>query len=207
MRSLGLIGLAKIELPGTTVRLCDGGFMVWAGETYRAKHPTFGTIASIEALSEGIGDQIPALQMVMFPNTDAAVADLSAPGFQQSRARFWIGDYNPETGALITAPELMFDGFVDLTTFKVGRSSRELAMSIVAVVERLFELNIGNSLNPTWHKSIWPGETGQDNATGLVRQVAWGVEAPAGSGSGGYGSRGSGSGGGGGQFGTNELAF
>ncbi len=182
MITVSLTGLAKIELPGTTVRLCDGGFIVWGGETYRSHHPVFGAIGSIEALGDGLGDQVPALQMVMYPAADAAAADLSRPGFQQARARFWIGNYNPETGALVGTPELMFDGFVDLTTLKVGRSSRELAISIVDMLERLFELNIGNSLNPVWHKSVWPGETGHDNATALVRQVAWGVEAPVSSG-------------------------
>src|SRR3546814_8736110 len=46
-------------------------------------------------------------------------------------------------------------------------ASRELAVSVVSLAERLFELNIGNSLNSAWHKSVWPGELGHDNATGL----------------------------------------
>ena len=53
--------------------------------------------------------------------------------------------------------------------------------------------NSGNSLSAAWHKSVWPGETGHDQATGLKTPVAWGVASPPGGVSGG--------GGGGGSFG------
>src|SRR3546814_14440890 len=59
-----------------------------------------------------------------------------------------------------------------------GYVGAEVAVSVVSLAERLFELNIGNSLNSAWHKSVWPGELGHDNATGLSIPVAWGVESP-----------------------------
>jgi hypothetical protein len=70
----------------------------------------------------------------------------------------------------------MFFGQIDQTVFKLGRATRDLAMTIVAKLERLFLRNEGNSLSPTFHKSVWPGETGHDNATGLVIPIAWGTE-------------------------------
>src|SRR3546814_1850748 len=63
-----------------------------------------------------------------------------------------------------------------------GYVGAEVAVSVVSLAERLFELNIGNSLNSAWHKSVWPGELGHDNATGLSIPVAWGVESPRSSG-------------------------
>lgn len=180
MKRLALTGLVKIELPDDTIRLCDGGFFVWGAETYRSLDATFGTISSIDALTEGVGDEVPALDLLFLPPSTAAVADLSQPGYQKSRARFWLAEYDVETGLIDGDPDLLFDGQIDQTTLTVGRDTRELAMSIVSNAERLFERNIGNSLNAAFQKAVWPGDTGHDNATGLGRQVAWGVESPAG---------------------------
>lgn len=175
MKRVALIGLVKIELPAVTVLLCDGGFIVWGSDTYKSKHATFGTIGGIQRMSEGLADQVPALEMTLLPPADASIADLAQPGYQKSRVRFWLGEYDVAAGALIGTPDLLFDGQIDQTILNLDRS---LAITVVSKAERLFELNIGNSLNPSFHKSVWPGETGHDNATGLGKPIAWGVEAP-----------------------------
>jgi len=175
---LALVGLVKMELPTGDVLWCDGGFQVWGADTFTSKDDTFGVIASIEPLSEGITDEVPAMELVIYPAGDATPADLSQPGFQTSRIRFWVGEYDRATGLLIGTPELIFDGMLDQTRLTVGKS-RQLAMSIVSLSERMLAMNIGNSQNPNFHKLVWPGETGHDNATGLSQQVAWGTELPA----------------------------
>ncbi len=190
MQILSVRGLLKIELPEHTVRLCDAGFIVWDGETYRGKDALFGTIGSVEVLAEGKGDEIPALEMELMPPKTAAIADLSKPGYQRSRVRFWIAEWDRASGAISGTPELMYDGQIDQTSLKIGKE-RKLTMTVVSNAERLFELNIGNTLNPGFHKSVWPGEKGHDNATGLTVPVAWGVASP------GYAGGGSGFGGGG----------
>lgn len=177
MQRVSLIGLIKIELPATTIRICDGGFVVFAGETYRSKDDVFGSIGSLGAMTEGIGEEIPALEMTLLPAATSAPATLSQPGFQKSTVRLWVGEKNEELGTIVGTPDLLFLGQIDQTVFRIGRSSRELAMTIVAKLERLFLRNEGNSLSAMFHKSVWPGETGHDNATGLVRPIAWGVEA------------------------------
>ncbi len=174
----GLTGLVKIELPTTTIRLCDGGIIDFDGETYKASDPTFGTIASVDSLQEGVGNEVPALDAIMYPPGTAAIAELSQPGFQRSRVRFWLGNYDRDTGELTGSPTLMFDGQIDQTTLTVGKDRRELAMSIVSTAELLFERNTGNSLNPVFQKSVWAGDTGHDNAIGLGVPIAWGVESP-----------------------------
>lgn len=199
MISRSIAGLVKIELPSSiTVRLCDGGVIYWGAETFTAKHSTFGSVASVRPMSEGVGDEVPALEMVLIPSPTATAGDLVQPGFQTSRVRFWIADYTIATGAVSGTPDLIFDGAIDQCILSVGAQRRDLAMSIVATVERLFQGNIGNSLSPVWHKSIWSGETGHDNATGLSIPIAWGVESPNSAGSF------SGGGGGGGGFSRNE---
>ena len=190
MKRIALTGLFKIELPGRTVLLCDGGAIAWNGETYRSRDALFGNIASVEALAEGQGDEIPALDLELQPPGTAAVAELSKPGYQTSRVRLWIAEYDVASGQVVGTPEGIFDGQIDQTTLRAGRSARVLSMTVVSNAERLFELDIGNTLSPTFHKSIWPGELGHDNASGLSVPVAWGVESPRrASGAGGVGGR------------------
>lgn len=188
---IGLTGLVQIEFPEYTVRLCDGAFFTFEGNTFRSEDPEFGTLGSVEPLSEGVGDSVPALQMMLLPPEDTPPATLSQPGYQTSRVRFWIAEFDADTGQ-ITSADIQFDGQVDQTVLEASDRDRKLIMSVVSLAERLFEGNIGNTLNPTFHKSIWPGERGHDNATGLAIPVAWGTEGPGSGGS----SRGSGGGGG-----------
>jgi hypothetical protein len=179
MQTLALIGLLKIELPDATVRLCDGGFIEFDGETYRSTDPVFGGIASLQSLTEGVGEEIPALELTLNPSGDSAAADLSQPGFQKSAVRLWVGEYDVDAGTLTGTPDLLFFGQIDQTILRIGRSARDLAMTIVSTLERLFMRNEGNTLSPTFHKSVWPGELGHDNATGLTINDAWGVESSA----------------------------
>lgn len=180
-QSVGLMGLCEIQLPSGNVFLCDGGFMEFGGQTYRATDQLLGMIGSIAAMGEGTGSEIPALQMVLLPPQDVSPGDLVQPGWQRSRARFWIGEFSPDTGTLLSAPDLVFDGQLDQTTLSAG-AGRSLSVTVVSLAERLFERNTGNSLTSAWHKSIWPGELGHDNATGLAVQVAWGTASPPSSG-------------------------
>lgn len=178
METISLTGLLKIELPGADVLLCDGGFFSFAGDIYRSFDPLFGVISSVEGLEEGLGDEVPALELEFAPPASAAVGDLSQPGYQQARVRLWIGEYDPDTGLIVGDPQLEFDGMVDQTSLRVSRSERTLAVTVVSTAERLFQRNIGNSLSPAFHKSLFPGELGHDNATGLKVPVAWGVANP-----------------------------
>lgn len=196
MQRVGLIGLLRIDLPDATVRLCDGGFVEFDGETYLSADPVFGGIASLEALTEGVGEEIPAMELALNPSGASAPADLSQPGFQRSMVKLWIGEKDEDAGTLVGTPDLLFFGQIDQTVLRVGRAARDLAMTIVSTLERLFMRNEGNSLSPVFHKSVWPGETGHDNATGLTVAVAWGVEKAA-AGGGAFGGVVGGSGGGG----------
>jgi hypothetical protein len=178
MDRIWLAGIMKMQLrDGRTIRLCDGGFIVVDGETYRSSDGDFGTIGSMEAFSEGVGDTVPAFKMTFLPESTAAAAQISAPGMQGSITRFYVVEVDADAGTPIGAPDLMFDGQIDQTLLRIGRGKRELDMDFVSTAERLFSINEGNSLNPRFHKLVNPGELGEDNATGLGVSVAWGVEA------------------------------
>jgi hypothetical protein len=177
MNIVSLVGLCKIELPAGDANLCDGGFIVFDSETYRSADALLGTIASIQPVSEGVGNEIPALEMVFLPPEATTPAEMVQPGWQTSRARFWIAEYDPEAGTITGTPDVVFDGQLDQSMLSVG-ASRELAVMVVSLAERLFERNTGNSLTSAFHKSVWPGELGHDNATGLNVQVAWGTANP-----------------------------
>lgn len=173
-----LTGLMKIELPGRTVLLCDGGFVTWNGETYLGEDPDFGTLAGFEALEEGVGDEAPAGTLTMLPRSSAAAATLSRPGYQNSRIRLWLAEINETTGAVIGTPDLQADWQLDRTTLRLALGSRELEMGCVTRSQRLLARNEGNVLSSSFHSRIYPGERGHDNATGLEANFAWGAASP-----------------------------
>ncbi|WP_336974163.1 hypothetical protein [Sphingobium aromaticiconvertens] len=178
MERVRLTGLMKMELrDGRVIRLCDGGWVPWNTEVFRASHDQFGMIGSMEAFDEGVGDVVPSFRLTFLPISTAAAADLSAPGMQGSRTRLWIAEISDSNGLIIGDPDLQFDGMIDRTVLRVGIRKRELDIDFVSTAERLFTINEGNGLSATFHKSIFPGELGEDNATGLGTAVAWGTEA------------------------------
>lgn len=173
-----MTGLIKIDLPGHVIRLCDGGFVDWDGERYNCIDDTFGTIDSIDALEDGIGDEAPGGRLTFFPATTAAVVDLSSPEYQGSRIRIWLAVLDPVSGAVIPDPDLLFDGELDITVFNEGLGERSLDMEFVSAAERLFEVQEGARLSDAFHQEIWPGERGLANVTGITKKVYWGGEAP-----------------------------
>ena len=191
MTNVKLAGLMKIELrDGRVLRLCDGGFVradVGAGvETFLSADPVFGVVSSTEPISEAIEDQVPAFKMTFNPNSTASAAEISAPGMQGSIIRAWIAELNMATDTPVEPPDLICHGQLDQTVLRIGKGKRELDTSIVSTAARLLARNEGNDLSPTFHKSIYPGELGEDNATGLGIAVPWGVEAQGGAAYGAY---------------------
>lgn len=175
---VGLTGLLKIELPDHTVTLSDGGVTVWNGDTYTAQDSVLGSLAAIDTIAEGIGQEIPALDLEFAPPSATAVTALSNGAIQQSRVRLWVAEFDTDTGAVVGTPELRFIGFVDQP--QVSFAFRQFTVRITAVpdLEAMFFRDTGNGLSSTFHKSLYAGELGHDNASGLSIPVAWGVQSP-----------------------------
>lgn len=179
MQRFAAVGLTKIELPGgATIRLSEGAEFIFGGELYAPRDATYGRIGGAEAIEEGIGNQVPALQLTLLTPSTTAAADLVQPGYQTARVRAWLAEYDPDTQAIIDAGDPVFDGFLDQAVLERGPDSFELSLSVVSLLERVFELNIGNALSDAYHQSIWPGELGEAHATGLGLADAWGTDSP-----------------------------
>lgn len=172
-------GLLRLDLPSSViVRLSEGAEIKWGSDIFVPRHATYGGLGGVESLTEGVGSEVPAAQIELLPPSTTAAADLVQPGAQKSLVRAWLAEIDLATMTVSGTPDLLFYGFLDQARLTRGAQSFSLKLSIVSLLEQLFELNIGNSLSPNFHKSVWSGETGEDQATGLVMQDAWGVEAP-----------------------------
>jgi hypothetical protein len=200
--SVGITGLLKIELPSHTVLLSDGGVTTFAGDTYTAYDSVLGSLASISTIAEGVGQEIPALELQFAPPSIVAVTSLSNGAIQQSRVRLWVAEFNVDSGEVVGTPELRFIGFVDQP--QVSSAFRQFTVTITAVpeLEAMFFRDTGNGLSSTFHKALYAGELGHDNASSLNVPVAWGVASPPRGGT----TFGGGGGGGGFDGGTFENA-
>lgn len=177
MEHVTLSGLLKIELPGRTIRLCDGGFVPVGAEIYRSIDPDFGTVAGFESLTEGVGDELPSGKLTFLPSELAAAVELSRPGYQGSRVRLWIAEIGSD-GRPVGEPEQIADWQTDKTVLKRAARSRTLDMVCVSRSQRLLIRNDGNAMSTSAHQRVFPGERGHDNAVGLEIDVAWGVATP-----------------------------
>lgn len=175
---IALAGLCEIALPSHTIRLCDGGFVTWGGNTFTSQDPIFGTIESVDQVAEAISDEAPSGKLTMLPPSVADAADLFQPDAQGSPMNFWLAEINQATGAVVGTPENLFSGFLDNLTLRIGKTRRAVEIEFMSQAERLFWTKEGNVLSPRFHKSIWPGETGLDQATGNQIAVAWGTSSP-----------------------------
>jgi hypothetical protein len=175
-----LAGLVEMQLASRTVRLCDGGFVNWSGVgNFVSSDSAFGTIESIESISEGVGDEAPGARMTLLPKSTALASDLFQSNAQGRPIKFWLAEINRATGAVVGTPELLFWGMVDSMTLRVGPRDRKVEVEFVAASERLFFVREGNVLSTRFHQDAWPGEKGFDHCTGTGIQVPWGVNGPA----------------------------
>ena len=112
---LNLVALMKIELPDRIVRMCDGGFVYWGEELYDCFDEQFGTIASAETFEEKTGDEAPGGKITFLPPSSTAGIAINNPGLQGSRMRFWLGEYDRQTGHIVGTPDLTADLAIDTT--------------------------------------------------------------------------------------------
>lgn len=172
-----LFGAIEINFPGYDLRLVDGSAeLMMGGEKFVGRDPTFGTISSIDSLTDGAGDQAPRVSLSLLPPSDTAAASLASAPMQRSRVRFWLGVLDMPTGIVVPDPLLLFDGELDVATMKWGMRTREVEYRIVSVFERFFDLEEGIRLSDSWHQSVWPGELGLSFVTGVTENVPWGTD-------------------------------
>lgn len=173
-----IAGLMQIDLPDYTLRLADGGVVSWNGQAFVGRDDRFGAIAAIGGFEDGVGDSAPIMSIELFPPSTVAATDLSRPEMQGARVRLWLAVIDPAAGTPLPDPYQVFIGDVDQTTIVATRADRRLRIECVSGFERFFEAEEGARLSDAFHKSIWPGESGLANVTGVQKRVYWGAEAP-----------------------------
>ncbi len=192
----GLTWLLRLDLPGGAVFLSDGGVTTWGGNTYTATHPVLGSFSQIGEVTEGFGAELPEQEIIFAPPSNAALAPLQAGAFARSAMRLWLAEFNAATGAVEGIPDLRFAGRMDRVRQQFGLRQLAIVVSFVPETEVLLFSDDGNGLSSSFHKAVYPGETGHDQATGLVTSVSWGVESGQSRGFTGSGFPGGGGGGG-----------
>lgn len=165
--------LIKVELPAKTLRICDGGFVIFENEVYESEDLDFGTLSAGESIAEGEGDQAPSASLSFIPNSNAALETLSHPSMQMSPVKI---TQVAIVGGAVVASLLLFDGVIDTPILTISQQERHLEMSLISDTDRFFLIYEGNRMSQENHQRRWPGELGHNNMSGVERDVAWGTE-------------------------------
>ena len=174
-----MFGAVSIELPDHQINLLDGaGRLTFDGRDYSGRDATYGTLAAMSDLTDGMGSEAPRISITFNPASDAAAADLAAPGYQGSVVQIHLGAVVRSTGQVVADPHLIFIGELDVPILDAGETGRTLEYEVASIFERFFADDEGARLSDGFHKSIWPGEKGFEFQTGVPQGVYWGVEAP-----------------------------
>jgi hypothetical protein len=176
-----IFGAVSIALPGYTLRLLDGsGALTFAGGTFVGDDPTYGVLAAVSEIADGASDEAPAVSITILPPNDTAAATLAAPAMQGALVQIYAGSWNIDTGAVIADPVLLFIGEVDVPTLSSGADGRTLEYEVTSISERLFAGDEGLRLSDGFHRSVWPGELGLANVSGVEQTIYWGTQPPPG---------------------------
>ena len=178
--SLNLFVAVEVGLVGGgQLRLLDGaGQVSFGGRTFLGLDPEFGVLSQLEAITDGFGDEAPALRIAINPPTPSAAAILAGQDMQGKTVLVWLGSLSPASGAVDPDPLLIFAGEVDTAQLSIGTGTRSLSLDCVSVWERLFEDGEGVRLTNSFHQLAWPGELGFEFVTDVKRQLPWGADTP-----------------------------
>jgi hypothetical protein len=174
-----LCGLIEVRLPTRTLRWIDGSADVtWNNQVFTGEDPEFGAIDSISELSDGLGENAPSATLTVLPPTNTAAATLANPTHQGSEVSILAAVVDPVTGTVTGTPYALFEGELDVPRLRMGEGERSLEIEIVSVFERFFEVSEGARLSNAHHQSVWPGELGFDQVTGVGTPRYWGADGP-----------------------------
>lgn len=164
---------------GRVVRLLDGASEInIGGETYTGIDADFGTIDTVETISDGGNEEAPELALSLLPNNATTAAILADFTMQGCETRVYVGAYDLTTGLIIGTPELKFLGQIDVPTLTLEKGVRRIELSIVSVFERLFENDDAVRAADGYHQSVWPGELGLEYMSGTDKNLYWGAKPP-----------------------------
>lgn len=178
--------ILKIDLPGHTIRLSEGGEVDYDGGRYAPIDGTFGVVTDYQDFTSGEADIAPAFELTWGIKDIAAAVALSNPASQGALVDFRVLSIDRDTNAVLLSHPI-FVGLVDSTELIGGERQYEMPMGFITEIDKLINTDKGNRLNRSFHRSIWAGEMGLDFMTGTTIPGAWGEESRRGFGGGGGG--------------------
>lgn len=177
----------EIRAPTFTLRLIDGASEVTfpvphpdtgalEAQTFTGSDPVFGTLGSLETMSEGLGNQAPRMRLYLRPPTREGAATLNLPTNQGSLVRMWFGALHLQTGEVIEVDDV-FTGELDVPKYAGGKT-RRVELNVFSAWEYLFTEGEGERLNHAQHTRAFPGEMGLEWVSDIERQLPWGADVP-----------------------------
>jgi hypothetical protein len=177
-------GFFEIDLPSGTRRLLLGsGEVAWGANTFKGYDPTFGSITGGEGISEEATGQAPNTSFTVQVAASATKSDIAGADVQLAPAKIWLAAIQFDASSHFEAvpdPELIFDGFIDQAMSNVDRKKDEIDYTLVSGFDYFFEDSEGQRLSDAFHESVWSGEKGLVNVTGVTRKIYWGTYGPGG---------------------------
>lgn len=172
-----IVPMVEILLPGYALRhIVGAGELMWGGNRYVGLDPRYGVLVAAGNLHDGVSDEAPDWPLTFVPPDGAAIAGLAAAEAQGSIVNAWIGVVDRATGQVLPDPIQVFAGEIDVPRLRLGKGARTVEIRCASVLERFHDSETGARLSDAWHRSVWPGETGLANMSGIEKTSYWGVE-------------------------------
>lgn len=175
----------QVLLPGAQIRLLDGAgtasFDVGDGlgvQAFTGRDPVFGTLAASSEIDDGIGNQAPSISLTLLHSTNSAMAEFASPDALGSEVKIWFGSVSSETGQVVGAPLVIFEGLTDPAELILTQNGRALQIPVDSVMVRFLEPDQGARMNNGFHQRVYPGERGFEFITAISRKVPWGGDTP-----------------------------
>lgn len=169
--------LVTLDLPSHTIRWTDGGFVVWDGNLYEEIDSSYGVLASVEDVEDGVDDSATTWSFEMVPPPQAQAA-LIAPAVQGSVLTSHLGAVDRLTGLLIGEPDLIQRVELDQPNGSFMGRGDPLSWACVTEEARMLEESDEQRLTDAFHQSVWPLELGYANVTGVTRKMYWRADDP-----------------------------
>jgi hypothetical protein len=136
---------------------------------------------------EDVSGEAPNMSITLIPSGTADREDIASAVVQLSPVRAWLAALTLDASQhliVIPDPEPVFDGFIDQATIRLNEKQDDFDYTLLSAFDYLFEDSEGQRLNGSFHQSVWAGEKGLDNVTGITKKIYWGANAPPGTGGG-----------------------
>ncbi len=170
--------MVEVILPGQDPlwHLVGAGEVLWGNKRFVGRDLRFGVLTAASNIADGVSDEAPDWQLTFTPPGDVAAALLTQATAQGGEVNGWLGVIDRTTGLIVPDPIQVFAGELDYARLRAGKGTRTIEWRCCSALEPFHDQEIGARLSDAWHKTIWPGETGLANMTGIEKTSYWGVE-------------------------------